>query len=205
MMLISGPSAIYAQRHDSSRYVESVISMRWRSAQCEQWRSVRIYCDGNGDEVAGYLRPLVRFANWDRRTALERRESAWTSVSVELAELPFDSPDIENRVIALQRAMDRPSIGSHGWVTRRNHPELPAIEAGFLFVYLESGHQSASRSAWVSEAEQLNRAAEELSDCLRRHSAPVNRSEWLEAYDWSPGEITSRHGWKWDGSIPETR
>lgn len=71
MLLLNGPDAIYARPRDSSRYVESVLSVKWRSAQCEQWRSVIIYCDGNGDEVAGFLKPLARFASWDRKTALK--------------------------------------------------------------------------------------------------------------------------------------
>jgi hypothetical protein len=202
MLLVTGPSAIYAQPRDSSRYVESVISIRWRSAQCEQWRSVRIYCDGNGDEVEGFLKPLARFATWDRKTALEVRPPALTSVRIELSEFPFDSTDIEDRVVALQTEVDRAMISSYGLGTRRDYGDFPDVTGGYLFVDLVSGHQDVSRSAWISEAPRLNRAAEDLSEALRRHSTPVDRAKWLEAYDWSPDELADRKGWEWDGSTP---
>lgn len=202
MLLLTGPDAIYARPRDSSRYVESVLSIRWRSAQCEQWRSVRIYCDGNGDEVAGFLKPLARFASWDRKTALEARQPALTGVRVELSEFPFDSTDIEDRVIALQAEVDRAMISSNGLGTRRDYGAFPSVADGYLFVDLVSGHQNISRSAWISEAPRLNRAAEDLNVALRRHSTPADRADWLELYDWSPSELADRQGWEWDGSIP---
>lgn len=200
MLLLAGPDAIYARPRDSGRYVESVLSIRWRSAQCEQWRSIRIYCDGNGNDSVGFLKPMARFATWDRKTAIETRQPAFASVRVELAEFPLESSEIEDRVAAIQTEADRASFRSHGLATKRNFGDFPSVAGGYLFVDLFSGHQGVSRSAWVSEVQGLNRAAEDLNEALHRHSTPLNRADWFEAYDWSPREITDRQGWEWNGS-----
>jgi hypothetical protein len=168
----------------------------------EKWRSLRIYCDGNGDEDVGFLKPMARFATWDRKRAIEARLPALDSVRVELGEFPFDSAEIEDRVVALQTEVDRAGIRSYGLGTRRNFGEFPSVADGYLFVDLVSGHQVVSRSAWISEAHRLNRAAEDLNKALHRHSTEVDRAHWLEAYDWSPREISERKGWEWNGSLP---
>lgn len=201
-MLIDGPYHIYSRAGESRRCVSTALSLKWHSAQYEQWRSVRIYCDGNGDEEVGYLKPMARFANWDRKTDLALKQSPWPSVRVELSDFPFDSTHIEDRVIALQKEVDRAMIRSYGLVTRRDYGDSPSVADGYLFVDLGSGHQDVSRSAWISEAPCLNRAAEDLYDALRRHSTPVDRANWLESYDWSPSELAHQKMWKWDGLTP---
>ena len=199
-MLLNGPAAIYEASTGSSRYLESVLSIRWRSAQCEQWRSLRIYCDGNGDVAEGFLKPMARFATWNRSAALESLEPGLMSVHVDLGEFPFDCVEIEDLVVALQMEADRSMLSLNGLATRRECREFPDVSDGYLFVDLASGHQGISRSAWISEARSLNQAANALNEGLRRQVALVERADWLEAYDWSPNEISGRRGWRWDGS-----
>lgn len=199
-MLLNGPDAIYARSSRRRGYVESAISIRWRSAHCEQWRSLRVYCDGSGDDTMGFLKPMARFATWDRQAALKSLETALVCVQVDLGEFPFDCKEIEDLVVALQIEVDRSLLSSNGLITRRDCGEFPSISDGYLFLDLESGHQSISRSARVSEVPSLNLAANALDEGLRRLATPVDRANWLEAYDWSPTEISGRKGWKWDGS-----
>ena len=200
MMLLSGPDAIYYRDPDRRLYVEGAISMRWASAQHEQFESVKIYCDGNGDEAEGFLRPMVRFASWDRAKAWSEPQSALSSVVVDLAALPFDSLELEAAVACLQAEVDSPLLSEHGLKTKREFGVFPGVALGHLDVTVISSHQEVSRSLWVSEAPRLYNAVMNLKVTLRSLSTPLDRTNWLESYDWSPDQMIGKAGWEWDGS-----
>lgn len=198
--LLSGPAAIFTNPPDGSRYGESAISIKWHSANFKLWESVNLYCDGNGDEAEGFLKPMVRFASWDRKRASSEGNSVQSSMIVELATLPFDSPELERAVVRLQMEVDQPLISKYGLITRRNFPDFPIMSEGHLHVSMLAVYQDVSRSAWVSEAPRLHRVVNEVKEVLRNLAQPVERKCWLESYEWSPDEWDERQGWKWDGS-----
>ncbi len=64
--LLSGPGSVYPADKNRALYLESSISIQWRSEDLRNFRSMRIYCDASGDDEEGYLEPMVRFASWNR-------------------------------------------------------------------------------------------------------------------------------------------
>jgi hypothetical protein len=201
MMLLSGPEAVYPNTNDKHGYVCSDIYIKWHSADFGQWSSIRIYSDGDGDEIRGYLNPMIRFANWDRKKAMAEDQDPLSSVSVVLSTLPFESIEVTNSIIALQTEIDRPLLRERSFTTKRQCSDSPEFTGGHLSVEVSSGWQSISRSAWITESPGLHKVIENLKETLQRAMSIVAREDWLEYYDWSPSEIAGRRGWKWDGSI----
>jgi hypothetical protein len=199
--LLDGPKTIHSSGGKS--YLESMVSIRWHSETFGEWRSVRIYCDANGNDEDGYLEPMVRFATWDRAKDIFVLRPSWPNVLIELATLPIDSLELQAAVHKLQEAVGQVPFVAHGLPTRRNFGEYSGGDRGHLTVQVSSGWQELERAVHVAEVPALYETASILEAELRRLATPVERQLWLERYDRSIDEMLGSDGWYWSGQ-PES-
>ena len=200
-MLIDGPRSVFPAEENLSQYLESMVSVVSRSYAGGHWSSFHIFCDANGDDEAGHLTPMVRFAEWHKTPddpAFNR--FPWPNVRIELAQLPLDDLDMHSSVRELLKALALVPFPIRDLPVRRDFGEGPEFGPGTLTVYAYSGYQSMERQIYVVEVPELVAIATRLEQTLRRLAIPVLRSEWRERYDNGPTELMDNgRSWFWDG------
>ena len=116
-MLVGGPDTIHETENVGNSYVETSTSVHWNDASFGLFKSCRLYCDACGDDESGYLLPMARIAEWNRRVDMDTPPLAWPNVNIRLLTLEMDSPQLQTEIESLQRRLDVQMLTTHGLPT----------------------------------------------------------------------------------------
>jgi hypothetical protein len=198
-MLVDGPNLILKKDEDGPSCIEKCVSIVWAHESRVQLRSVHIYCDASGSDEEGYLKPIVRFASWERKKDVIELRPAWPQVVVELAELPSNSVELQTVVQTLQVVVGSIPFAPKGLATYRNFGELPEGSHDEVTIGLSSGWQYLERRLFVCEAPGLYEAVQQAETLLRKLGTIVDRNSWEEMYDQAPKDLVRDKSWRWNG------
>ena len=197
-MLVEGPRTIHRSNAIGNTYVESSTALFWNCPTFSRFRSCRIYCDACGDEDSGFLKPMVRFAHWERGEDVRNLKTSWPNVVVCLSELPLDCSTLQLQIETLQRRIDTESFIYFGLPVRRNFGENVECGGGRFRIETIAGWQSLNREFWVPDDSDWMA----IFDTIQRVVDTVGRAavlpDWVERYDHSPAQIATNTAWEWD-------
>ena len=193
-MLAEGPRTIHAKGAVGYKYLESMLGLFWHCKSFATFRSCRIYCDACGDDDAGFLPPLVRIAEWERRKDLLELKPSWPNVNITLLELSLDCPQVEQAVCRVQELIDSKCLTSFGLSTRRKFGEIEFDDLGHLRIEAEAGWQTVARAFWLSEAGDCSDIFDTMTSVVQEHGSVSSSRRWIERYDKSPTSAP----WEWD-------
>ncbi len=196
--LVEGPHTIHEKGKIGVSYVSTVFDLFWHDAAFMTFRSCRIYCDACGDEDSGFLKPLVRIAEWERQVDVHVVCPPWPNVVVRLIEVPLDCPEIQREVTRVQALADQSHLTTFGLPTRRDPGGIAAGPSAHLRVRFHAGWQTLSRAFWLSEAPECIDVFESVSAVAAASGAAATPSRWVECYDQSFDSISGGARWLWD-------
>ena len=197
-MLVSGPDTIHESESVGNSYVEASTSLYWNDASFGTFRSCRIYCDACGDDENGFLLPMARIAEWNRRHDMETPPSRWPNVGIRLLTMSLDCRELQAEIESIQRRMDSSMLTSHGLPTRRNFGDAELGCDGKLRIESKAGQQSITRDFWLGESSGFLGAFDSLVAIVDDIGTLVEDGCWVERYDHSPNLLASGLGWDWD-------
>ena len=197
-MLVGGPDTIHETEYVGNRYVEASTSVHWNDASFGLFKSCRLYCDACGDDESGYLSPMARIAEWNRRADMDTPPLAWPSVNIRLLTLEMDSPQLQTEIESLQRRLDAQMLTTYGLPTRRDFGDTELGTMGKLRIESSAGWQTISRDFWLGESPEFSNTFDSLQAIIDNIGTPVDDFRWIERYDHSPDQLRTGHRWDWD-------
>ena len=197
-MLVGGPDTIHESDNVGNSYVQASTSVHWNDASFGLFRSCRIYCDACHDDESGYLLPMARIAEWNRRIDMDTPPLSWPNVNVRLLTFELDCPRLQAEIETLQRRMDTQMITKHGLPTRRDFGDAELGTAGKLRIESSAGWQTLSRDFWLGESPEFLNTFDSLQTIVDDIGTPVGDACWIERYDYSPDLLSMGHRWDWD-------
>jgi hypothetical protein len=197
-MLVAGPDTIHKSENVGNAYLEASTSIHWNDASFGLIRSCRIYCDACGDDESGYLLPMARIAEWNRRRDMETPPQYWPNLAIQLLTLSLDCQKLQTEIESLQRRLDTGMLTSYGLPTRRNFGGAELGSYGKLKIESRAGWQNIAREFWLGESIEFLNTFDSLRAIVDDTGTPIDDDRWVERYDYTPAQLASGHTWDWD-------
>ena len=197
-LLVSGPDTIHKSENVGNCYVQASTSVHWNDASFGNFRSCRIYCDACGDDESGYLLPMARIAEWNRRLDMETPPLHWPNVDIQLMTLSLDCHELQAEIESIQKRLDTKMLSSHGLPTRRNFGDAELGSNGKLKIESNAGWQTITRDFWLGESTEFLNTFDSLRAIVDDTGTLVDDGCWVERYDHSPAQLASGRRWDWD-------
>ena len=197
-MLVRGPETIHKSENVGNTYVQSSTSVHWNDSAFGMFRSCRIYCDACGDDESGYLLPMARISEWNRRADMQSPPRNWPNVKFRLLTFGLDCPELQAEIESLQKRMETEILTSYGLPTRRDFGDAELGPHGVIRIESNAGWQNISRNFWLGESTTFLNTFDSLVSIVNDIGKPVDSALWVERYDHSPEQLASGGGWDWN-------
>ena len=201
---VEGPrSLIPPEELDDFGWLEPELKLRWWHNGYRAWESLIIYCDNTVNRDEHFLKPLIRYARWERQKDM-RQMPAWPTVDIRLSYFEEHLDWVNAKVKLLQDALAHAPFVAFGLTLQRDAPDMQLDGArGTISIYSRNGIQAIEyTSDALPPGDKVTELFFDTFQDLLNIMQPISREGWKEAYDYDWSDTDVRKSWYWDGKVP---
>jgi hypothetical protein len=202
--LVHGPRALFPpETLDDFGWLEPELRLIYWKPPMKTYVSLAIYCDNTANRETNFLRPIIRFAQWDRYHDLATHP-AWPTTDIQLSYFDDQFDCVHQQVYAFHTALTHLPFSPFGISAQRDMPVLPTDDStGELEIVVSNGVQRLEFSTPALPAvNHITQHFFTLFEMLSSILQPFDRNGWRERYDYNLDTLYPLKAWDWDGTVP---
>jgi len=202
--LVHGPRALFPpETLDDFGWLEPELRLVYWKAPMKTYESLAIYCDNTVNRETKFLRPVVRFARWNRYHDLATRP-IWPTTDIQLSYFDDQFDRIHQEVYSFHMAITHMPFTPFGISAQREVPTLPTEDSGGeLEIVVSNGVQTLEFATPALSADNLvTERFFTLFEMLTSILQPFDRNGWRERYNCNLDALYPLKAWDWNGTLP---
>jgi hypothetical protein len=201
--LVRGPRALFPpQALDDFGWLEPELRLVYWQPPMKRYESLAIFCDSTVNREVQFLRPVIRYARWDRYHDLATRPT-WPTTDIRLSYFDDQFDHVHQQVYAFHTRVTQLPFTPFGISAERDLPTLATSDDdGEVEMRVRNGIQTLEFTTPALADDPLTADIFTLRNLLLSLLQPFDRTGWRERYNDNLEARSPLQSWDWDGINP---